>query len=126
MNLFTSSHDLSEDLKNSEMIMEKVRDNIYAQHLYAAICNNEFQKIGDVFDALRDATWGISWRAAGRLVAEMRGIGENYMAFYCSGIPADWDIDINNFKLRDHKPEGFITKEILDDLRVLGWRPVTL
>jgi hypothetical protein len=119
-----SGADLIAELKASPIILAKVRDNIYAQHLYAAICNNTFQKI-DVWEILKDSEYSISWRHAGRVIAEMRDIGETYIDFYCSGVPSDWsdEMVINDYR-KESVPEGFITEEILDDLKLLGWRPI--
>lgn len=115
--------DLLEDLKASKLICEKVRDGIYAQNLYAALCNNEFQKI-DVFEILRDSSYSVSWRHAGSVIANLRDVGEIYTDFYCSGIPAgDPDIDINSYN-RNYRPEGFITDEIMADLKLIGWWPI--
>lgn len=96
-------HDLDLDLMRSEYIVNKCRDKIYAQHLYAAMCNNDFVKNGQ--------KWMTSWRAAGGIVADIRNCGENYLDWYCSGIG----------NIPNHMPEGSVSDEIRKDLLSLGW-----
>jgi len=75
--------DLEKDLKNSEIINEKAKNDSYAQNLYAAICNNCWQPL-DLMSIFLDDYWDVSWRGAGRIVAEIRQCGEDYIDFYCS------------------------------------------
>jgi len=102
------------DLRSTEWICLKVKDSeSYSQNLYAAMCNNDFQKLA-VIPILRDQRWSASWRHAGGIVADMREEGD-YIDWYCSGIMNE-----------DHKPEGyvpemFVTDEIREDLKQLGW-----
>ncbi len=57
-------------------MLEKVRgDQVYAQHLYAAMCNNEFTK-REMWPILKDERWNCSWRHAGGIIADMREEGE--------------------------------------------------
>jgi hypothetical protein len=61
------------DMSQADWFLSKVRgsDN-YAQNLYAALCNNQFQK-QDVWLVLKDATLELfSWRYAGGVVADFR------------------------------------------------------
>ena len=80
-----SIDNLEYDLRSTEWILEKVRSSVsYAQNLYAALCNNDFQKL-DVMPILTDKFWSCSWRYAGGIVADMRQQGD-YIDWYCSGI----------------------------------------
>ena len=123
---------LEYDLRSTEWIIEKAKsDNVYAQHLYAAICNNEFQR-NDVWPILTGKKWGASWRHAGAIVSDMREQGD-YMDWYCSGIQNDDPIDDEVFQnMDDHQrreffeakayvSESVVTEEIREDLLKLGW-----
>lgn len=77
-------------------IAHNVMDRAYAEKLYAAFCNITWHK-GD------DIIFRCSFREAGALVATLRNVGEDYMAFYCGdygGPPA---------------------MEIVNDMAYLGW-----
>ena len=104
------------DMSQAEWFLSRVRgsDN-YAQNLYAALCNNSFQK-QDVWLVLKDAYWSCSWRYAGGLVADLQDKGGDYMDWYCSGIGAK-EGDYSNYV-----GEGNVTDEIAADLALLGWR----
>ena len=123
---------LEYDLRTTSWIIEKAKsDNVYAQHLYAAICNNEFQR-NDVWPILTGKTWSCSWRHAGAVVSDMREEGD-YMDWYCSGIHSDEAIDDEVFQnMDDHQrreffeakayvSESVVTEEIREDLFKLGW-----
>lgn len=123
---------LEYDLRSSELIIEKCKDRVYAQHIYAALCNNEFQR-NDVMPILQDKTWSCSWRYAGGIVADIRQEGD-YIDWYCSGIrgnPDDvTDIDfnsmsdvekINHLESKAHVSESVVTDEVRQDLFTLGW-----
>lgn len=103
-------NNLEWDLRTTDWILKKVRDNDdYAQNLYAALCNNDFIK-NEVWPLLKDEDWGCSWRYAGGIIADMREEGD-YMDWYCSGIgQSDGSVS-----------EGIITEEIQEDLLKLGW-----
>ena len=102
------------DMSQSDWFVSKVRgSDDYAQNLYAALCNNTFQK-QDVWLVLKDAHWSCSWRYAGGLVADLRDAGEDYMDWYCSGIGDKTDSKFVG--------EGNVTDEIAADLALLGWR----
>ena len=109
------------DMSQSDWFLAKVRDSEnYAQNLYAALCNNTFQK-QDVWLVLKDAHWSCSWRYAGGLVADFRDCGEDYMDWYCSGIGdglGNGDTD----GTRNFVSEGIVTDEIAADLALLCWR----
>ena len=123
---------LEYNLRTTEWIIEKAKsDNVYAQHLYAAICNNEFQR-NDVWPILTGKKWGCSWRHAGAIIADMREQGD-YMDWYCTGIQSDEPIDDEVFQNMDdyqrreffeskaYVGESVVTDEIREDLFKLGW-----
>ena len=111
------------DMRTCDWMLTKVREREdYAQNLYAAICNNDFQKL-DVIPILKEQTWGASWRSAGGIVANMRQEGD-YIDWYCSGIrggPLGGAQNENAWDAKKFVPEGCITDEIRNDLQRLGW-----
>ena len=119
------------DLLTTDWILDKVRnDHVYAQNLYAAMCNRDFQKF-DVMPVLKDQRWSCSWRYAGGLLADMRQEGD-YMDWYCSGIRGDKlsTEEFQNLSLEDqarhleydaYVGESVVTDEIQEDLKRLGW-----
>jgi hypothetical protein len=104
------------DMSQADWFLSRVRgsDN-YAQNLYAALCNNQFQK-QDVWLVLKDQYWSCSWRYAGGIVADLQAKGGDYMDWYCSGIGDKSDTKFVS--------ESFVTDEIAADLALLGWRVV--
>lgn len=115
----TRENNMEYDLLTTDWILEKVRNSeTYAQNLYAAICNNDFQK-RDLWPLLKNETWTASWRYAGGIIADMRQQGD-YIDWYCSGIGDG----LNNGDLdgsKNYVSEGIVTDEIRDDLFKLGW-----
>ena len=123
-------NNLEYDMRTSGWMVTKVRSSEgYAQNLYAAMCNREFQK-NEVWPLLKDQHWGCSWRYAGGIVADMRGEGD-YIDWYCSGIQG---MDDDQFQELDAESkerylymknnfvgEGVVTDEIRQDLEKLGW-----
>ena len=120
------------DMRSSEWMVAKVRESrVYAQHLYAAMCNNDFQQL-EVLPILKDQRWSASWRSAGGIVADMRGEGD-YIEWYCSGIRNDlpledgewesWTLEQQTYYKEGQAfvGEGLITDEIKEDLKKLGW-----
>lgn len=121
------------DLRSTDWILEKVRkSNAYAQNLYAAMCNNDFQK-NEFMPRLAGQTWGCSWRHAGGIIADMQEKGD-YIDWYCSGIKNDAPVLLDEqfaelteeqkayyIESKSHVGEGYITDEIRADLKKLGW-----
>jgi len=130
-------NNLEYDLRSTDWIVAKVRaSESYAQNLYAAMCNNDFQRL-EVWPVLKDETWSCSWRSAGGIVADMRGEGD-YIDWYCSGIrdigvyaPAKENETLTEEQQARMKivdkfvAEGAVTDEIRADLLRLGWSVVT-
>ena len=118
------------DLRSSEWMVAKVRaSEAYAQNLYAAMCNREFQK-NEVWPQLKNQTWSCSWRYAGGIIADMRGAGD-YIDWYCSGIVGmdddqfqDLDAECKErylYMKNNFVGESVVTDEIREDLFRLGW-----
>ena len=107
------------DLRSNEWMCANARaSDTYAQNLYAAMCNNDFQKL-DVLPILKEETWSCSWRHSGGIIADMLGKGD-YIDWYCSGIGDGLgNGDVTGVK--GYVPEGCITDEIRNDLQRLGW-----
>jgi hypothetical protein len=116
-------HSMQTDMMNTEWFRNKVKlSDSYAQNLYAAMCNNEFQK-QDTWEVLTDNRWSCSWRAAGGVVATLREQGD-YMNWYCSGMGgfADDQTDPETYyKETGYVKESEVTDEIRADLLRLGW-----
>ena len=127
--LIPKQDNLEYDLLTTEWIIEKVKsDKVYAQHLYAAMCNNDFMR-NEVWPILTEKKWSCSWRHAGAIISEIRGEGD-YLDWYCSGIiDADedqWGILSEDSKkrlleTRAHVAESIVTDEIRKDLFKLSW-----
>jgi len=106
-------------IKALTSLKKKLKDDKYAQKVYAALCNvvwvhqSKPQNYKEEQEKnMRDPStpeplwqWACSWRGAGGLVADVRNKGEDYLNFYCSG------------------NEEEIDEEVADDLKVLGWEP---
>jgi hypothetical protein len=115
------------DLRTSEHMLNRVRSSKnYAQNLYAAMCNREFQR-NDTWPILTNRKWSCSWRHAGGIVADMRESGD-YIDWYCSGIGSsedgyglDGQIPEVGANGKTYVPEGEVTDEIRADLLKLGW-----
>lgn len=106
------ANNLEYDLLTTNWILEKTRsNNTYAQNLYAAMCNNSFQKSSHA------EPWSVSWRHAGGIIADMQQKGD-YIDWYCSGIFDSAD-NTENFV-----HESYVTDEVKQDLLALGWSVV--
>jgi len=109
------TNNLEWDLRSTDWILAKSRSSsTYAQNIYAALCNNQFQK-QEVWPLLQGQTWSCSWRYAGGIVADMLERGD-YMDWYCSGIR---DADI--VAAQGYVGEGEVTEEIREDFMRMGW-----
>lgn len=112
------------DLCQAHSIIERVKtDRIYAQNLYAALCNTVWQ-YQDPWYILQDRSWSCSWRHAGAIVADIRGSGD-YMEWYCSGMMTghpDDDLGTADYKIcRGYRREGDVSDDVRDDLMKIGW-----
>ena len=120
------------DLRSTQWIIDKVKnDEVYAQHLYASMCNNDFTK-NDVWPILTEKRWSCSWRHAGGIIADMQEKGD-YIDWYCSGIRDTRTLsesEIANLTEQEqfaykagqgYVGEGCVTEEIKNDLYKLGW-----
>ena len=115
-----AEHNLEHDLRaDPELCARAKQDNIFAQNLYAALCNTVWRRDDDVERKLTGETWSCSWRAAGGVVADMREEGD-YIDWYMSGMnPHD-----DNFDWDGSVPEGKVTDDIRTVLKSLGWSQV--
>lgn len=120
------------DLRSTQWIIDKAKgDDVYAQNLYAAMCNNDFTK-NDVIPILTEKRWHCSWRHAGGIIADMQEKGD-YIDWYCSGIRDAKILDDDEFRAltkeqqeiymrnKAYVSESFVTDEIREDLLKLGW-----
>lgn len=128
-------NNLEYDLRSTAWICNKAKSSkVYAQHLYAALCNQDFQKL-DAWEILSGNTWGCSWRHAGGILADMLETG-SYTDWYCSSFEAGQYIE-NDTNTVDPQhqaayeqalqfvTEGIVTDEIRADLKTLSWIVVT-
>jgi hypothetical protein len=115
-------NNLEYDLRSTKWICDKAKAREeYAQNLYAALCNNDFQRL-EVWPLLKGEIYSCSWRYAGGIVADMRETGD-YIDWYCSGIGSglcNGDED----GTKGYVPESVVTEEIEQDLLKLGWKVV--
>lgn len=120
------------DLRSTQWIIYKVKaSEVYAQHLYAAMCNNDFTK-NDVIPILTEKRWSCSWRHAGGIIADMQEKGD-YIDWYCTGIRDAKILDDDEFRAltkeqqeyyiqgKKFVSESVVTDEIREDLLKLGW-----
>jgi hypothetical protein len=126
-------NNLEYDLRSNKWICDKAKaSEVYAQNLYAAMCNNDFQKL-DVWPLLKGETYSCSWRYAGGIIADMREEGD-YIDWYCSGITNSASEDELAAMTEEQRAkyhwykenfvgESMITEEIRGDLYTLGWIP---
>lgn len=126
-------NNLEYDLRSTQWICDKAKAREeYAQNIYAALCNQSWQK-NAVWPLLKGQTWSCSWRYAGGIVADMREQGD-YMDWYCTGIRSGVD-EADLLKMSEKERaryeyyekhfvgEGKVTDEIRTDFFRLGWIP---
>ena len=114
-------NNLEYDLRSTKWICDKAKaSEAYAQNIYAALCNQDWQK-NEVWPLLKGETYSCSWRYAGGIVADMREQGD-YIDWYCSGIRGEQGIDYE--PPLTFVSEGTVTEEIREDFFKLGWIPV--
>jgi hypothetical protein len=138
-----AKNNMEYDLRTTDWIIAKAEaSEAYAQNLYAAMCNNDFQKMPEdtpegVVQVLSDSlpVWSCSWRHAGGVIADMLERGD-YMEWYCSGILHDGPENgeeplpltpeqLARLEISKHfVGEGVVTDEIRADLLRLGWRVI--
>ena len=114
--------DLESVLLNCPWILDKVKEDRYAQNLYAAMCNVYWQQLA-VIPILQDRVWSCSWRYSGGIIATLRNSGD-YMDWYCSGMGEGLGNGDPDGTL-GYVPEGTVTDEIQSDLRDIGWFPTS-
>ena len=116
------NHNMEYDMSQCETITKKVQDDCYAQNLYAALCNTEWQKL-DVMPLLKNQRWHCSWRSAGGIVADLRQDGD-YLDWYCSGM-GDGLGNGDSSGEKGYADEGTVAQEIAQDLVAIGWYQVS-
>lgn len=90
---------LEYDLAASAEIARRIRSDVFARLLYAALCNTEWRR------GAAGEPWSCSWRMAGDVVAHLRG-DESYLDWYGSG------------------GEGLVDEGVLAAIEGLGWELV--
>jgi hypothetical protein len=122
-------NNLEYDLRSTDWICHKVKtSDAYAQNLYAALCNQNWQR-NEVWPLLKGQTYSCSWRYAGGIIADMLEKGD-YIDWYCSGIQGKLTQEqiaealSQGMDIVRYVGEGTVTDEIRQDLFKLGWVPV--
>ena len=99
MNEPWTKNNLEYDLKTTDWILKKARaSETYAQHIYAALCNNNFIKHNEL-QVPKESAWSCNWQHASSIISSIRGETD------C----LDW------------YSAGYITDEIREDFKKLGW-----
>jgi hypothetical protein len=105
---------LERDLKTSTCIVRKVRDQkVYAQNLYAALCNNDFAP-KDTWAILSNMTWNCSWLQARELISEIRD-NNDFIS---------WSGHVM-FDRIGFVEESYVTPEVGKDIDRIGWLVLT-
>jgi len=105
---------LERDIRGANWIIDKVRHReIYAQNLYAALCNNLYSP-KDVWAILKNIQWDCSWSHAAVMISEIRE-DDSYHNWYCSGTGFS-GTDFDGFV-----EESYITPEVETDIAKIGW-----
>ena len=87
---------LERDLAAAPGVALRLSSDLFAQLLYAALCNTEWRH------RPAGTLWSCSWRSAGGVVAHLRGKGD-YMDWYCLG------------------GEELVDEGVLVEIERLGW-----
>lgn len=125
-------NNLEYDLRSTKWICDKAKaSEAYAQNLYAAMCNNDFQRL-DVWPLLKGQTYSCSWRYAGGIIADMVEQGD-YIDWYCSGMSGGASEEQLAEMTEEQRTkyhwyqenfvsESVVTDEVREDLLKLGWK----
>lgn len=115
-------YNLTQEIRSSKWLSQKIKANdSYAQNLYAALCDNIFQK-NEFLTILKGVTWSCTWDHAGLTLSNIRGEPAEY--FYYSGLfNTESSYEDDDFKRHElnYVSEGEVTHEVRQDLRQLGW-----
>ena len=113
-------NNLEFDLRTTRWVIDKCRSEVYAQNLYAALCNQRWQK-REIIPILKDEYWTCTWRSAGGIVADLQGKGD-YIDWYCTGIGLGMLATEESDEIPPgYVAEGTVTDEVENDMYVLGW-----
>jgi hypothetical protein len=89
-------YDLKADIAVNPQLVAKIKSrDDYAQSLYAAMCNMQWQH-SETFSIQRNDIWS----GVGNIVVDLHSV---------------FSVD------QDYMPETTVTLEVLNDLRLLGW-----
>lgn len=111
--VFNPVFNLERDIRRTWWMVERIRkDEVYAQNLYAACCNNVYGPI-DVWAILKNVTWSCGWRYASNMIGEI--CDRHFCDFYCSGV------ELYN---PAYVPESTVVPTIRKDLEIIGWQLV--
>ncbi len=130
-------HDLLADIFASTSICEKVTsDEVYCQHLYAAVCFNSFTK-RETWPLLSGTTWSIGMSFLllhSQGIHPLAALGGFYSNYDFSGIkPLYYTVDDEEFRNMSKLDQeyyfrcqscvhvGTITDEIANDLYSIDW-----
>lgn len=112
--------DVETDLKaNIEVCQKIASDMVFAQHVYAALCNQRYFRSDVAHDD--QEPWTCTWRRAGAIIADIRnthynepqntGVIEDYIHWYCSGMGF----------MEGAVDEGIVTSDIRQMFSDMGW-----
>jgi hypothetical protein len=109
---------LERDIKSADWVVDKIRQKeIYAQNLYAALCNNDFAP-KDSWCILKNIKWNCTWTYAANIISEIRQ-DDNYSNWYGSGTGFR-GVDFAGFV-----EESYVTDEVASDIDQIGWLILT-
>lgn len=97
MNIETDAPDLEADLVRDALFREALKDDRFALAVYKLLENQGFYKGAD------EREWSASFRQVARIVADLRGVGEDYLDFYCNGpevVPPEHDTSFREHLVR--------------------------